>query len=132
MTTPPATAHAPGATAEPSEPVRDRTVIVDVPRDSRLETLLCLWENAKAKLDAAEADYDDLKAGILRELQSLDGAPDIKCYEIPANRMHPGLAYTYSRTPYLPAGKIRDHLPAVYDAFKQYKASWVLRKKGKR
>lgn len=118
--------------AEPAPPERDKTVIVTVPKDSRLEALLATYETVKARRDEAAAAYDDLTSGILAELRELDSAPDIKVYEIQATRMWPALAYGYQQTPYLPAPKVRAHIPAVWDAFKQYKESWVLRKLGKR
>jgi hypothetical protein len=120
------------AAATPQPPERDRTVVVTVPPNSRLEALLCLWENVKDKKDAAEAAYDEVKEGILAELRALDPGEDVKAYDIAGTRMYPPLSYSYSRTPYLPAPKIREHIPSVYDAFKQFKESWVLRKKGKR
>lgn len=122
-----------GIISEPEpEPARDRTVIVDVPKDSRLEMLLCIWESAKEKQDAAEAAYDEVKSGILAELQGAYPDKDIKAYDIAGGPMWPAMTYTYSETPYLPAPKIREFLPPVYEAFKQYRKGWTLRKKGKR
>jgi hypothetical protein len=111
---------------------RDRTVIVQVPPDSRLETLLCTWEVVKDKRDAADAAYDELKAGILKELTSLHPDLDIKNYDIPGSRMWPALNYGYQETPYVPDAMLREHLPPVYEAFKKMKQSWILRKRGKR
>jgi hypothetical protein len=111
---------------------RDKTVVVSVPKDSRLETLLCLWESAKEKADAAEGAYSEIKDGILHELQELYPEDDIKTYDIPGGKMYPPLTYTFSKIPYLPAPKIREHLEPIWDAFKQYKRSWRLTKKGKR
>ncbi|HVT97925.1 MAG TPA: hypothetical protein VHE33_10475 [Acidobacteriaceae bacterium] len=121
-------------TAQITVPVRDRTVIVEVPKDSRLEQLLCIAEVTKAKADAAQDAYDELKDGILAELVALHPDLDIKGYDIPAGPMWPGFTYTWQSQFFLPAPKIREHLPPVYEAFKQEKSFWRfgIKKKSKR
>ncbi len=106
---------------------RDRTVVVSVPQDSRLEALLCVEENLKEKERAAKAAHEENKKAILAELQRLHPEDDIKVYEIPASRMWKAMSYTFQRSPYLPAKLIREHLAPIYEAFKQWKESWVLR-----
>ena len=121
------------ATAETVQPhVRDKTVIVQVPADSRLEALLCTWEVTKAKHDAAAAAYDELKSGILAELTAMHPELDIRAYDIPASRMWPALTYGYKESYFLPAAKVKEYVEPVYEAFKQLKGYWELRKRGKR
>lgn len=107
-------------------PVRDKTVIVDVPKDSRLEALLCICGGAREKRAAAEAAEDEVKAGILAELRRLYPGEDIKVYDIPGGPMWAPMTYDYREVPYLPAPKIREHMPSVYDAFRQFKRYWTL------
>jgi hypothetical protein len=116
----------------PPAPERTRTVIVEVERDSRLETLCCLWETAKAKHDAAEAAYKELCGGIFAELTAKYPDTDIKAYEIPATKMYPALTYGFKKQAYLPAPKIRQFMNPVYEAFKQFKEYWMLSKTSKR
>ncbi len=112
---------------ETPAPVRDKTVIVEVPKDSRLEGLLTLRDSLKEKRDAAQQAYDENKEGILRELMLLYPDQDIKVYEMQGTRMWKRMTYTFSRTPYLPGKLIEEHLPVVYEAFKRYKQGWTLR-----
>jgi hypothetical protein len=128
MTTQPAVS----AALEPLEIVRDRTVIVDVPADSRMEQLLCLHDTLKAKKEAANEAWDDFQDGLFTELVTLHPDKDIKIYQIPKSPMYPGLAYGYQESDYLPGPMVREHMPPVWDAFKKVKKSWVLRKTGKR
>lgn len=121
-----------GQALEAPAATRDRTVIVDVPPDSRLETLLCLHDTLKEKAEAAKAAWDDFQDGLMAELVRLDPGPDVKSYVIAKSPMYPGLAYTYQESDYLPGPAIREHLPPVWNAFKKVKSSWVLRKTGKR
>lgn len=114
------------ATAAP-EVVRERTVIVDVPKDSRLESLLVIEEDLKEKEKAARENHEANKKGILAELKALYPDDDIKVYEVPASRMYKKMAYTFQRSPYLPTDLIRKHMAPVYEAFKAWKESWVLR-----
>jgi hypothetical protein len=117
---------------EAPEVVRDRTVIVDVPKDSRMEALLCLHDTLRARKDAANEAWDDFQSGLLTELTALHPDPDIKTYQIPKSPMYPGLTYGYQESDYLPGPLVREHMPPVWDAFKKIKKSWVLRTLGKR
>lgn len=112
--------------------VRERTVIVDVPADSRMEALLCLHDTLKAKKEAAKEAWDDFQSGLFNELVKLHPEPDVKTYVIPRSSMYPGLAYGYQESDYLPGPTVRQYMPPVWDAFKKVKSSWVLRKTGKR
>lgn len=114
-------------TTEKPVPVRDKTVIVEVPKDSRLEGLLTLRDSLKDKRDAAQGAYDENKEGILRELKQLYPDPTIKVYEMQASRMWRRMTYTYSRAAYLPGKVIEEHLPVVFEAFKRFKEGWTLR-----
>lgn len=113
-------------------PVRDRTVIVTVPKDSRLETLLCIAGVTKDKKDAADKAWKEIQEGIFAELTAMHPEADIKVYDIAPGPMWDAYTYAYSQSDYLPAEKVRAHLSPVWDAFKQVKESWRLsRKKGK-
>ena len=113
-------------------PVRDQVLIVQVPKDSRLEQLLCIEDITRTRHEAAKAAFDELKDGILAELMRLYPAEDIQSYEIPAGQMWRAMAYTYQEQDFLPAAKIKEHLPPVYDAFKSKKKFWRLDRRGKR
>lgn len=117
-----------------AEVVRDKTVIVEVPKDSRLETLLTIAGVQREKYLAAQAAYKETQDGILAELQALHPDADIKVYEIPGTGMYGPMAYGYVEQDYLPAPKIRESIPEFYDAWKGQKKFWKLefRKKGKR
>lgn len=129
--------YTPAATAPVTPPApepepRDKTVIVQVEKDSRLEALLTTYEAVKDRRDEADEAYDQLTSAVLAELKALYPAGDIKVYDIPGCRMWPPLAYGYQRSAYLPGPKIREFLPAVWDSFHDFKESWVLRRTGKR
>lgn len=112
--------------------VRDKTVIVDVIKDSRMEALLCLHDTLKEKKEAACEAWDDFQSGLFAELVKQHPELDVKSYVIPKSNMYPGLTYTYQESDYLPGPAVRQYMPPVWDAFKKVKASWVLRKTGKR
>ncbi len=109
--------------------VRDQTVIVDVPKDSRLEALLTIGKGLKEAEDAAVTAHEENKKAILAELVLLYPARNIKVYEITATRMYKAMSYGFQRSPYLPSGPIKEHLFPVYEAYKKFKESWVLREK---
>lgn len=112
-------------------PVRDRTVIVIVPKDSRLETLLCIAGVTKDKKDAADKAWAEIQEGIFAELTAMHPEADIKVYDIAPGPMWDGYTYSYSESFFMPAKKVREHLSPVWEAFKQVKSSWRLTKKGK-
>jgi hypothetical protein len=115
---------------------RLETVIVTVPKDSRLEALLCMEGKARDAHDAAEANWRELKSAIAAELQGLypgDAAPT-KSFEIPGGPMWAGLTVSWRNgKEYLETGLIKQHIPQVWEAFKKQSAGyWELRRKGKR
>jgi hypothetical protein len=116
-------------TKKEAEPVRNQVVVAEVPKGSRLETLLLLYGPAKEKLKAAEEMESEIKKGILTELK--DAYPDktIKTYEIPAGPLRSAYTFGFQRTPYLPSEPIREFMNPVWEAWKKYKESWVLREK---
>jgi hypothetical protein len=117
---------------ETAKPVRDRTVIVTVPKDSRLETLLCIAGVTKEKKEAADRAWTEVQDGIFAELTALHPEADIKVYDVQPGPMWDGYTYSYSESYYMPAEKVRAHLSPVWEAFKQVKSSWRLsRKKGR-
>jgi hypothetical protein len=105
---------------------RDKTVVVSVPPDSRLEALLCTAADRKARADAAKADWAETQEGILAELTALYPAKDIKAYVIPGGPVWPAMTYGFQRQAYLPARPVREHLGPVYEAFKAWKTFWRL------
>lgn len=116
-------------TPEPKQ--RPERVLVKPHPDSRLAGLLCLYETRKAEADAAKAAYKELKASILAELTEM--FPDeedqpLKSYDIPGCDMYPPVSYTYVSKFYLSNPLIRQHMPAVYEAFKKEQSHWELRR----
>lgn len=102
---------------------RPEHVIVKPPRDSRLESLLCLYEARKQAAAQAEAEFKELKAAILAELEGIyigDARPQAS-YDISGTQMYPGLAVTYKSQEYVPAAVIRKHFPEIFEQFKQEK-----------
>lgn len=114
------------APQETDEAVRDRTVVVQVPKDSRLETLLCLAKFTHERFTAAKEAYDELKDNILADLQELYPDADIKTYEIPGCEMYPPVTYGYQEQDYLPTPKVRQAVPEFYDLFKAKKKFWKM------
>lgn len=115
---------------------RLETVIVRVPKDSRLEALLCMEEKARDAHSAADANWDELKSAITAELQAMypgDAAPT-KSFEIPGGPMWHGLTVSWRNgKEYLETSLIRQHIPQIWDAFKkQSKGYWEIRRKGNR
>jgi hypothetical protein len=121
-----------------ARPPADRleTVIVTVPKDSRLEALLCTEGKARDAHDAAEANWKELKSAIAAELQALypgDAAPT-KSFEIPGGPMWATMSVSWREgKEYLETGLIKEHIPQIWKAFKkQGRGYWELRRKGKR
>jgi hypothetical protein len=115
---------------------RPEVVIVEVPKDSRLETLLCLEASRRADKDAALAAWEELKDGVAAEVQRMypgDAAPT-KAFEIPGGPMWSPLTLSWrDGKEYLPTTLIREHIPQIWDAFKQTtRGYWDFRRKGKR
>jgi len=123
------------AQAQPSTE-RPEVVVVEVPKDSRLEALLCLEEKRRAEHEAAEAAWTELKSGITAELERMypGSAAPVKGFEIPAGPMWKAIAVSWrDGKEYLPADLIRAHIPQVWDAFKKRgKGFWDFRRMGKR
>lgn len=122
--------------ARPPATDRPEVVIVDVPKESRLEQLLCLEEKLRAARDAANANWDEFKGGIEAELQKLypgDAAPT-KTFEIPGGPMWKALTVSWrDGKEYLPTDLIQQHIPQVWEAFKKRgRGYWDIRRKGKR
>jgi hypothetical protein len=122
--------------AQPVPSARREIVIVEVPPESRLEQLLCLEEQRRADRDAASAAWDELKDGIVAEVQKLypgDQAP-IKGFEIPGGPMWKGLSLSWrDGKEYLPTDLIRQYIPQIWDAFKKTgRGFWDFRRTGKR
>jgi hypothetical protein len=107
--------------------IRDKTVIVDVPKNSRLEGLLTIEEGLEDKASAANAALKENKAAILTELKLLHPDQDIKVYEIPRTQMWNKRTYTYSLSWYLPTDMIKKHMAPVFEAFKACTEKWTLR-----
>jgi hypothetical protein len=113
------------------ETTRPERVLVKPDPDSRLAGLLCLYEMRKAAADEAEKAYDELKKSILAELLELypdEATRPSKAFDIPGNEQHPPLSYTFKSQYFLSNPLIREHMPAVYDAFKVEKTYWELRR----
>jgi hypothetical protein len=108
-------------------------VVVKPAPDSRLEGLLTLFKSRQEASAAAETAFKDLKRAILAELEALypEAARPTEAYEVPATALYPQLTFQYKEVPYLPAPRIREFLPAVYDAFHGVKRYWELRETGK-
>jgi hypothetical protein len=117
-------------TETPDVKKRPERVLVKPDPDSRLASLLCLYETRKAEADAAEKAYDELKKSVLTELEAMtseDERPS-KAYDIVGSPMWPPVSYTYISKFYLSNPMIREHLPEVYEAFKKEQHHWELRK----
>lgn len=120
----------------PAPTSRPEVVIVEVPQDSRLEQLLCLEEKKRAKYEAAKDEWDELKGGVIAELQKMypgDAMPT-KGFEIPGSPMWKALTVSWRNgKDYLPTSLIKQHIPQVWDAFKKTSAGyWDFRRAGKR
>jgi hypothetical protein len=117
-------------TETPEEKKRPERVLVKPDPDSRLAGLLCLYETYKAEADAADAKYEELKKSILVELQGMFPADEqpLKAYDIPGSAMYPPVSYTYHSSFYLSNPLIREHMPQVFEAFKQKKQYWEMRR----
>jgi hypothetical protein len=120
----------------PPETGPPEVVIVDVPPDSKLEQLLCLHDERKARHEAADAEWEEHKAALTTELGLLypgKKAPT-KSYEIPPGPMWRPLTVSWREgREYLPTDLIKAHIPQVWTAFKkQSKGFWDIRYKGKR
>jgi hypothetical protein len=113
---------------------RPEVVIVEVPKDSKLEQLLCLEEKLRAAKDAADANWDEFKSALTAELQKLyaGSTAPTKGYEIPGGPMWRPMTMTWQNgKDYLPTDLIKKHIPQVWDAFKKRTTGyWVLRRKG--
>jgi hypothetical protein len=122
--------------AQPSPTDRPETVIVEVPKDSRLEALLCLEETRRAEMEAAKAAWDELKGGVTAELERMypGNAAPTKGFEIPAGPMWKAISVSWrDGKEYLPTDLIKQHIPQVWDAFKKRGSGyWDFRRMGKR
>lgn len=109
-------------------------VIVRPEKDSPLESLLCLYEARKAAHDAADTEWEDYKAALVSALRTYEPDENVKEYEVPATPMWPAVAVSWRNgREYLPTKLIRQHIPQVWDAFKQTtRGYWDVRRKGKR
>jgi hypothetical protein len=117
---------------EPTEEKkRPERVLVKPDPDSRLAGLLCLYERKKAAADEAEKAYEELKKSILAELMALfpkeEDRPS-KAFDISGNEMYPPVSYTFVSKYYLSNPLIKEHMPAVYEAFKKQSTHWELRR----
>jgi hypothetical protein len=111
------------------------TVIVQPVPDSPLEALLCMYETNKSELDAAKEKWESYHSSLVAALRAYEPDENVKAYEVPPGRMWPGISVAWQAgREYLPTDLIRQHIPQVWDAFKQRtKGYWVIRaKKGKR
>jgi hypothetical protein len=118
------------AAAPADEEKQPARVLVKPPAESRLETLLCEFEVKQAAAKQADDAFKELKSAILAELRSLypgKTAPT-EAYDIPGTRMYPSIVFSFKSQPYLPTGKIKDYLPAVYEAFRANKTYWQCEK----
>lgn len=116
-------------------PLGEAEVIVVRPvKDSPLETLLCLYEKRKGAYDAAKAEWEEYKDALTSALREYEPDENVKSYEVPGGPMYPGLTVSWrDGREYLPTELIRQHIPKVWDAFKQRtKGYWDVRPKGKR
>lgn len=109
-------------------------VIVRPEKDSKLETLLCLYEQRKGAYDAAKGEWEEYKAALTAELRAYEPDENVKGYEVSATGMYPALAVSWRNgREYLPTELIKKHIPQVWDAFKQRtKGYWDVRPKGER
>lgn len=132
MTTPETTPELCDETApESTAPER---AIVKPAANSRLEGLLCEYEQRKSEAAEAESKFKELKAAIVAELEGLypdESTRPTAAYEIPASLMYPNLIWQYKTSEYLPAASIKEYLPDVYAAFKKPKNYWELRESQK-
>ena len=126
------------ATHQARPPATDRpeVVIVDVPKESRLEQLLCREEKVRAAYAAAEAERDELRKAVIAEVEALypgNRAPT-KGYEIPGGPMWNPLRLSWHEgREYLEDSLIKEHIPQIWDAFKKKgKGYWDFRRAGKR
>lgn len=124
-------ASSPAAHLSPEEQGKaPERVIVQPARESRLESLLCLYEQKKTAAQDAERTFKELKSAIAAELETLYSDLDkrpTQAYEIPGTVMYPPLVLQYKESWYLPVDSIRDNLPNVYEAFKKRKVYQELR-----
>jgi hypothetical protein len=122
--------------AQPAPGARPETVIVEVPKESRLEQLLCLEEKRRAKYETAKAEWDEWKKGVTAELEHLytGNAAPTKGFEIPGGPMWKAIAVSWrDGKEYLPTDLIKQHIPQVWDAFKKRGSGyWDVRRMGKR
>jgi hypothetical protein len=109
-------------------------IVVKPEKDSPLETLLCLYELRKGAYDAATEAWDEYKSALTNALRAYEPDENVKTYDVPQTRMWPALTVSWQAgREYLPTELIKQHIPKVWDAFKQNtKGYWVIRKKGKR
>jgi hypothetical protein len=108
-------------------------VIVTVPPNSRLESLLCMEDRARDAHNAAEANWAELKSAITAECQALypGTAGPTKAFEIPAKPpMWAGLTIAWrDGKEYLPTDLIKQHIPQIWTAFKKRsKGFWDFRR----
>jgi hypothetical protein len=132
-----AIANALTAGAQAQNPsAQPEVVIVTVPKESRLEQLLCMEGKARDAHKAAEDNWDDLKAAITAELTAMypGSAAPTKAYEIPGSKMWAPLTVSWREgREYLETKLIREHIPQVWDAFKKRsRGYWDIRRKGQR
>lgn len=116
---------------------RPEVVIVTVPKESRLESLLCMEEKARDAHEAAEANWKELKSAVAAELSAMypGSAAPTKSFEIPGTQMWAPMTVSWrDGREYLSTDLIRQHIPQVWEAFKKKSAGyWELRRaKGKR
>jgi hypothetical protein len=111
-------------------------VIVTVPKESRLESLLCMEEKARDAHKAAEDNWDSLKAAITAELTAMypGSAAPTKAFEIPGSKMWNPLTVSWREgREYLESSLIKQHIPQVWEAFKKRsRGYWDIRRSGKR
>jgi hypothetical protein len=115
------TTEIPETGAEGESPDRPERVIVAPEPDSRLQSLLAEYEQRKTEAEEAETRFRELKAAITSELEDRyqDDDRPVKGYEIPATAYNPAITVSYRTKEYLPAAKIREHFPKIWDSFKQ-------------
>lgn len=108
--------------------------IVKPAANSRLEGLLCEYEQRKSEAAEAESKFKELKAAIVAELEGLypdESTRPTVAYEIPSSLMYPALVMQYKVQWYLPADSVKTHLPEFYEAFKKEKSYPELRESQK-
>lgn len=119
--------------AQAARQPKPEVLIVHPDKDGPLEALLCLYETRKNAHDAAEEKWETYKSALTSALRAYNSDENVKSYEIPGGRMYPSLAVSWRKgREYLPTELIRQHIPQVWNAFKQTsKGYWDIRLKSK-